>query len=280
MPRWLPIASLVVVIAVAAAAWAATRPGPSEPLAWSRLGTQDVHSLAFVGDDPNHLLFGHHNGIAETRDGGKTWAKLPVGEDAMGMAAAADGSIVIAGHEVFSASQDGGKTWAPIAADLPNMDIHGFARDPADPGRMWAYLATGGLWASADSGARWTQVRQDNVLFPVAVNDGSTTRLIGVDVNGLSASIDGGRTWTTLGVPPGLPVTSLVATPDGRTVYLGSGDGVFRSDDGGATWAATAFTGQPFALAATPDGKSVALVTRETEFYRSSDSGVTWPGPN
>src|SRR5688572_12413654 len=118
-PRWLPLAALALAIGLAGAAWALTRSGPSEPAAWSRLGTQDVHSLAFVGDDPQHLLFGHHNGIAETRDGGRTWAPLPVGEDAMGMAAAADGSIVIAGHEVFSASRDGGQTWAPIAADLP-----------------------------------------------------------------------------------------------------------------------------------------------------------------
>ena len=26
------------------------------------------------------------------------------------------------------------------------------ARDPADPARMWAYLATGGLWESRDGG--------------------------------------------------------------------------------------------------------------------------------
>lgn len=280
MPRWLPLASLAAVIVLAAAAWALTRPGPSEPTSWSRLGTQDVHSLAFVGDDPQHLLFGHHNGIAETRDGGRTWAPMPVGEDAMGMVAADDGSIVIAGHLVFTASRDGGQTWAPIAADLPDLDIHGFARDPADPARMWAYLASGGLWESTDAGTHWTRVREDNVIFPVAVNDGSTTRLLGIDLNGLVASADGGRSWTTLGVPPGLPVSSLVATPDGRTLYLGSGDGVFRSDSGGGTWAATAFAGQPFALATTPDGKSVALVTRETEFYRSSDAGVTWPGPD
>lgn len=269
-----------VLVAALALTLAACGTGPSEPAAWSRLGTQDVHSLAFVGDDPQHLLFGHHNGIAQTRDGGRTWAPLPVGEDAMGMVAADDGSIVIAGHLVFTASRDGGQTWAPIAADLPDLDIHGFARDPADPARMWAYLASGGLWESTDAGSHWTRVREDNVIFPVAVNDGSTTRLLGIDLNGLIASADGGRTWTTLGVPPGLPVMSLVATPDGRTVYLGSGDGVFRSDDGGGTWAATTFAGQPFALATTPDGKTVALVTRETEFYRSSDSGVTWPGPD
>ena len=279
-PRWFPIATLVAVIAVVVLLLLLNRPGPGAPASWARLGTQDVHSLAFVGDDPQHLLFGHHNGIAETRDGGRTWAPLPVGEDAMGMAAAADGSIVIAGHLVFTASSDGGQTWTPIATDLPNLDIHGFARDPADPARMWAYLATGGLWASTDSGAHWTRVREDNVIFPVAVNDGSTTRLLGVDVNGLTASTDGGRTWTSLGEPPGIPVTNLVATPDGRTVYVETGDGVFRSDDSGASWQATDYTGQAFAVATTPDGESVAVVSRETEFFRSSDRGKTWPGPD
>ncbi|HYN69126.1 MAG TPA: hypothetical protein VEX41_02825, partial [Candidatus Eisenbacteria bacterium] len=111
----------------------------------------------------------------------------------MAMRPAVDGSIVIAGHEVFTASRDGGQTWQPIAADLPSLDIHGFTRDPVDPDRMWAYLATGGLWESTDAGAHWTRVRDDNVLFPLAVHSDGGTRLLGVDANGLVASTDGGR---------------------------------------------------------------------------------------
>jgi photosystem II stability/assembly factor-like uncharacterized protein len=170
--------------------------------AWARFDTADVHSLAFVGGDPEHLLFGHHGGLLESRDGGRSWSALPVRDDAMSMAPADDGSIVIAGHEVFTASRDGGFTWASIPADLPSLDIHGFTRDPADPARMWVYLATGGLWETTDFGAHWTEVRADNVIFPLAVREGSTSRLLGVDANGLVTSTDGGRTWTTLGTPP------------------------------------------------------------------------------
>lgn len=248
-------------------------------MAWATLRTQDVHSLAFVGGDPEHLLFGHHGGLLESRDGGRTWSALPVRDDAMSMTPADDGSIVIAGHLVFTASRDGGATWSSIPADLPSLDIHGFTRDPADPARMWAYLATGGLWASTDFGAHWSEVRTDNVAFPLAVRDGATTRLLGVDANGLVTSIDGGRTWATQGSPPTYPMTGLAATLEGRTVYAGALDGLFRSDDGGRTWSPTGYRGSAFAVATTPDGQTVVVVSRETEFFRSADRGSTWPGP-
>jgi photosystem II stability/assembly factor-like uncharacterized protein len=147
----------------------------------------------------------------------------------MSLTPADDGSIVIAGHEVFTASRDGGATWSSIPADLPSLDIHGFTREPADPTRMWAYLATRGLWESTDFGAHWTEVRSDNVIFPLAVRDATGTKLLGVDTTGLVASLDGGRTWTTLGTPPTYPMTGLAATLDGRTIYAGAPDGLFRS---------------------------------------------------
>jgi len=247
--------------------------------AWARFGTADVHSLAFAGGDSNHVLFGHHGGLLESRDGGRTWTALAVREDAMSMTPADDASIVIAGHLVLTASHDGGATWSSIPADLPSLDIHGFTRDPLDPARMWAYLATGGLWESTNFGAHWTEVRADNVILPLAVRDGATTRLLGVDADGLVTSIDGGRTWTTRGTPPTFPMTALAATPDGRTVYAGAPDGLFRSDDGGRTWGRTGFRGSAFAIATAPGGRTVAVVSRETEFFRSADSGSTWPGP-
>ncbi|MEO8437521.1 MAG: hypothetical protein ABI562_03620 [Chloroflexota bacterium] len=248
--------------------------------AWSRLGTSDVHSLAFEGDDPNHVLFGHHGGISESRDGGRSWQPLATRDDAMGMRPADDGSIVIAGHDVFTASRDGGKTWQPIAADLPSLDIHGFARDPGDPARMWAALATGGLWESSDFGAHWTQVRQDNVLSPLAVRAGATTRLLGVDATGLVMSDDGGRTWTGLATPPTYPMTGLAATPDGKVAYAGSPDSLYRSADGGKTWSPTTYKGSAFAIATSAGGAIVAVVSKETEFFRSPDGGATWPGAN
>lgn len=257
----------------------AVRPSGA-PIPWARLGTADVHSLAFAGEGTDRILFGHHGGLLASADGGRTWDALPVGEDAMSTATSADGSIVIAGHDVFQASRDGGATWAPITTDLPSLDIHGFARDPVDPARMWAYPVTGGLWESADGGATFRQVRADNVLFPTAVAAGSTTRLLGVDTTGLIESADGGRTWSPLSMPPTFPMTGFAASADGRILYAGAQDGLFRSEDGGRTWAATAYGGSVFALTTSLDGRTVILVDRAAEVFRSDDGGATWPGPD
>lgn len=269
------VAAGVVVVLVAAAI--ANQPAVSAPVAWARLGTEDAHSLAFVGGDANHLVFGHHGGVLETVDGGRTWTPLDVREDAMSISAATDASLVIAGHEVFMASRDEGRTWAPMETDLPDLDIHGFTRDPFDPGRMWAYLASGGLWASSDYGSHWTQVRDDTVAFPIAVRDGSATSLLGIDTGGFVVSRDGGRSWTTGGTPPTYPMTALAATQDGFVIYAGSPDGLFRTTDGGGTWVPTTYTGSVFAVATTSIGDVVAVVNQDADFFRSADNGGTWP---
>lgn len=253
--------------------------GQGRPVAWSRLGSEDVHSLSFVAGDPQRLLFGHHGGLSTTSDGGRTWQALPVREDAMAISAVGPTSIVIAGHEVLSASSDGGRTWAPLAADLPSKDIHGFTRDPANPDRMWAVVAGKGLWQTADGGRTWELVRADAVLNPVAVTVDGTTRLLAVDATGLIASTDGGRTWAPLATPPTYPMTALVVADGGTVLYAGSPSGLYRSDDGGRSWRETAYRGSVMALATTSGGKVVAIVDQETRFFRSDDAGATFPGP-
>lgn len=277
----LPVGAVALAL-TAAAILAVTwfRRDDATPVAWAHLGTADVHSLAFVPGATDRLLFGHHGGILESDDAGRTWSSLQVRADAMAMVPAADGSVVVAGHNVFVASDDGGATWSPIPADLPNLDIHGFARDPNDPRRMFAYLAEGGVYESTDSGLHWQVVTRDHRPFITAVADGSDLRLLGIDpFRGLVVSRDGGRTWQLLSQPPSFPVFSLAATTDGRVVVLGTGDALLRSEDGGTSWTALPFTNAPFAIALSPDGSTIAVVTKTTDFYRSDDAGRSWPGP-
>lgn len=268
-----------LLLAVAAVAFVVVRSGGSPAAAWSRLGTEDVHSLAFVAGDPSRLLFGHHGGVLASADGGRTWQPLGSRSDAMSLGVAAGGSIIVAGHDVLSESRDGGRTWQDIPAQLPSLDIHGFARDPADPARMWALLATGGFWESRDGGRAWELVTPENVMFPIAISAPTGVRLVGAMGGGLASSDDGGRTWRSTGTPALYPMTSLAATPDGAALVAGGLDGLARSIDGGVTWSKLPFEGQPFAIAVTDGGQTIALVTRTAEFFRSGDGGISWPAP-
>lgn len=270
-------AGLVAAVAAAGIVAVVSR-SASTPVAWSRLGTEDVHSLAFVGDDPERLVFGHHGGISRSSDGGRSWSPVGSRSDAMSLGVAADGSLVVAGHDVLAASRDGGATWEEMQATLPSRDIHGFARDPADPARMWAYLATGGLWESRDGGLAWERVLEGNVLLPVAAAGVGGTRLVGVTAEGLAASDDGGRSWRPLGDPRLYPIATLAGSTDGSVLVAGGTGGLARSEDGGRSWVRLPFDDQPAAVAVAAGGRTIAVVTRTTELFRSDDGGVTWPG--
>lgn len=247
-------------------------------VAWSRLDTEDVHSLAF-GASSDHLLFGHHNGVLESRDGGQTWTALGATQDAMALSVAGGGSIVIAGHDVLSASPDGGTEWRPITTDLPDLDIHGFTRDPADQDRMWAAPASGGLYESRSFGAQFERVSDLAVLMPVAFGGPAGTRLVMITSEGLVASDDGGRSTVQLGSPELFPVAALAATPDGQTLLAGGPGGLARSSDGGRTWTPLPFEPGVAAAAIAPEGDTIAIVARDGTFYRSDDAGASWQGP-
>ena len=114
-------------------------------------------------------------------DGGRTWSALPILRDAMGVGPAPDGSIVIAGHQGLEESRDDGLSWAPVPANLPSLDIHGFARSLTDPAGLWAYLAEGGVYESTEGGSRWARVFDEHVIGLTAVREDGADVLVGVD---------------------------------------------------------------------------------------------------
>jgi photosystem II stability/assembly factor-like uncharacterized protein len=248
--------------------------------AWSTLGTPDVHSLAFDPTDPQYLYFGHHGGLLETKDGGRSWQGTALrGADAMNVTPPAGDFFQIAGHNVYMETVDRGQTWQNVPNNLPGLDLHAFVADPADPSHAWAFSVGFGLFETTDKGRTWGLRQPGGWGALTSFVESGKTVLLGVGSSGPSRSEDGGRTWTALGQPTG-QVASLAASADGAVLYAGTTQGVSRSTDGGRTWTATPLKAVGVTVAVYPkDPTVVAVVDDKTRFFRSADGGATWPGP-
>lgn len=240
-----------------------------------------VHSLGVVAD--GDLLLGLHGGLYRSGDG-LSWELVGLeGEDAMVIASAVDELVFVAGHDVLYRSDDGGASFTPLQpADLPGLDIHGFAQSPTDARSVYAYVVGHGLFWSGDGGESWEQragpgqLPQD--LFGLAaVGEGTATVVTVGPESGMLRSVDGGATLSRVASEPAWAVTVDPGEP--QVVWAIAGAGLMRSGDGGETWE-TASTlpgveGQPLALAV--GGEAIWLIAEEPRaLYRSVDGGDSW----
>ena len=68
----------------------------------------------------------------------------------------------------------------------------------------------------------------------------------------------------------------MAATPDGSTILLGTGQGLYRTDDAGASWRTLLPETTFLAVAVSDDGQTVVAVSARTGVYRTDDGGTTW----
>ena len=215
-------------------------------------------------------------------------------------------------------SADAGKTWQHIGLD-DTVKIDSIVVDPTDPNLVIVSAlgdAThhgGGVYRSTDGGQTWK-----NVLKPA---DYDGTREVGyayddpsvmlADTQGTGGgfvipgagprpktkpplvfkSTDEGQTWTQIKIPPfpGRVGVAIAMHTNGQRMYIvgnniEDGSGLYRSDDGGATWQHMAgkdtriSNGQgSYSCGVFVDSQNPDVVyTVSTAMYRSTDGGVTF----
>ncbi|MFT5141942.1 MAG: photosystem II stability/assembly factor-like uncharacterized protein [Rhodothermales bacterium] len=134
------------------------------------------------------------------------------------------------------------------------------------PEVIYAGTASGGLWRSRNAGISWEPIFDDqptHSIGAVAINQGNPDVIwVGTGEgnprnssntgNGIYKSIDGGHSWTHLGLEESRSIHRILLHPnDPNTAYVGAqgpawGEseqrGVFKTTDGGATWERVLFT--------------------------------------
>jgi len=218
-------------------------------------------------------------------------------------------------------SVDGGLRFKPIF-DKYNPSIGAITIDPSNPKTLW--VGTGETWVrnsvsigdgvykSTDAGETWAKVglAQSERIARILVHpkDSNTVFVCALGhlfddhpERGVFRTKDGGKTWEkTLEIAPDTGCADLAMDPaDPNVLYAGmwqvrrlpylftSGgpkSGLYRSLDGGATWARLT-AGLPagdlgrIALATTPARPGLVYATVESKksgLYRSEDRGETW----
>ena len=261
-----------------AGSWAVARP-------ISRLTTREVHALAFSAAVPDQVFLGYHGGVLVSTNGGRDWSPIasPT-SDAMALAVAhaQPQRLYLAGHEGFYASTDGGASWQAVPADLRGRDWHGLAVDPLRADRVYAYLARTGVYYSTDGGRAWTLLSEAVPPTVIGLTVGETPAVLYAAAahNGLWKSSDGGKTWAWIENLPGEGVLALAYDAGhGRLLAttLGSGGGLYHSEDAGATWTPLRLTGTIVAVAVNPSALGHYLAVDDRgRVFASPDAGATW----
>jgi photosystem II stability/assembly factor-like uncharacterized protein len=262
----------------------------SGPLPLATLPTQDFHALTWSPTDANTVLFGHHDGILMSRDGGATWQPTTLtGVDAMNLrfAPSEPHRVYAAGHGAFYRSEDGGATWQSVAGPLQTADIHGFAVSLDDAERLYAFVADQGLLTSNDGGISWQPI-EGAPSRATALAAGPGQSIYVGDIQGtVYTSGDGGASWQQESIGMAGDVSSITYEPQSQrviatAVMAGSNQGMLHQRAvGGGGWSMTALTGMgvPLALTVNPnDANTLLLVNNRGNVYRSSDGGTTWGG--
>lgn len=213
-------------------------------LNWNTAGLQDVPYIQAIVVDPKNpdIAVVGGNSIGF----GILW--LPLAKSAW-----------VDNRGIFK-TEDGGKTWKKVFANDTTLGVVDMCSDPGDPRTLYAVLYR------PESGSGDSEVK-------------ATSNII--------KSIDGGSSWAPLeskGLPEkGRGRLGIAVAPgtSGRRLYAILEQGLFRSDDGGATWQQSShdprvigskYFSRVFVDPHNPD----VLYVVQTSLYRSVDGGKTF----
>ena len=193
--------------------------------------------------------------------------------------------------------------------------------DPTDPTHFYVGYASGGLWETKNNGQTFEPMFQNEMVMSIgdiAVDWSNGTIYIGSGENnssrssysgyGIYKSTDGGKSWTHLGLPESHHIGRIVLHPtDPNTLWVAAVGhlysdnaerGVYKTTDGGTTWAKTLFSNDKsgaIELTRDPSNANVlyaALWQKDRKawnfdgagegsgIYKSTDGGSTWAKVN
>jgi len=230
------------------------------------------HAVVFEPGDPQAMYVANEGGLFRSPDGGRSWRSLGTGLAVAEVSHLADHAawLLATAGELGTLRYEGGEVWCPVGSGDPAVTSGGelIAPGPA------------GLVVSADGGSTWTSVDLPRVRGSVtALTATGPDRLLAGTADGQLLQLERANgTWTVTATSHPRPgrVACVAADPARPRVAWAAwstppSGRLWRSDDGGATWAQ-----QGRGLPDVPVNAVVPDPGRPGRVYAATDAGVWW----
>lgn len=240
--------------------------------------TADVYKIAISRFNPKVMYLAVYQNdrgrVLKSEDGGESWREVYfVTANRYGVfdlyvnSGDADRVIIVTGQGGVLETRNGGKTWRvvkwfsePLAKLLVN---------PVFMSEMFVLTARGNLFKTFDGGENWADLNErqfdQNQPLPYLYPQPQ------IALNPLGGFFQQGSS-----------IEALVSDPSVfTTLYLGSGDGILRSLNGGFTWERLKILIPPEALpvravAVHPRSSNIIFAGASSQLHRSDDGGTNW----
>ncbi len=208
------------------------------------LWLQKISALAADPNNPETIYAGTLGGLFKSSNGGASWTLVfdKGGAQSILINPGTPSTIQVGGilEEGLYRSLNGGNTWAKVGSGESIHDVRALAADPQVPTTLYAGVGESPyFYKSVDGGTTWTATGNglEGSIACIAI-DPHNSSIIYAGSGWVFKSLDGGATFKK--IVAGLTSTTYrslaIASDDSQTLYVGTGDGVFKTVNGGSLW--------------------------------------------
>ena len=180
-------------------------------------------------------------------------------------------------------STNNGTSWQPVNSGLNDQRFYGLASHPTNAGVVLAAGYEHGIYRTTNAGNAWQRSSPSNVneLNTVAFDPSNGNNAYAGAYNlGFYRSQDGGVTFieSNNGLSNRIIWAVVSSSQRPEVLYVGTSNGVFRSNNRGVNWSAVGLTNREVrSLVVAPDSADhVYAGTRNDGVFETLDGGGSW----
>ncbi len=264
---------------------------------WSNIGPYApggvVRAIAADIAAPGTLYAATDGGIFKSLDAGTSWGAVNAGLTGFTVYTLASdpstsGTLYAGTNAGVFKTTNGGNAWFAQTTGLTGASVRSLAIDPVNPRQIYAGTLSNGVFLSSDGGGSWAAMNaglSSGDVRSVVIDPSTPSTVYAGTSAGVSRSIDSAATWSTVFTVGGAIRVLAIDPSSPATIYAGTdgaiaGSGVFKSTNGGTSWAnASAGLGGLSVLSISVDPQMAAHVFASTQgagIFATQDGGSSW----